>query len=178
MLSKQMKNRSAILIEMWHMDISFLVPFLMVPESSKVSGLFASLYILCHKDKLESNKVSASVKMHYVWTWRKHLWMLAKQFTTIWSPQMLMYNNLWSKKSSFKVMQLHIWSIQLTYRRLERKKSKREGGKQKKAFARGTCNSKKDEIGAWDGSFLSPVGYWEVFNSGRWKRRQKRCRNW
>ena len=67
MLSKQMKNRSAILIEMWHIDISFLVPFLMVTESSKVSkGLFASLYILFHKDKLESNKVSASVKMHYV----------------------------------------------------------------------------------------------------------------
>ena len=134
MLSKQMKNRSAILIEMWHMDISFLVPFWMVPESSKVSGLFASLYILFYTDKLKSNKVSASVKMHYVWTWRKHLWMLAKQFTTIWSPQMLMYKNLWSKKSSFKVVQLLIRSIQLTYRRLERKKKQKRRRKTKESL--------------------------------------------
>ena len=57
---------------------------------------------------------------------------------------MLMYHNLWSKKSLFKVVNLLIPSIQFTYRRTETK-SKRERGKQK-AFAVGTYNSKKEEV--------------------------------
>ena len=40
----------------------------------------------------------------------------------------------------------------------QRGKSKREWGKQKKVFAVGTCDSKKEEGRAWDGSFLSPIG--------------------
>ena len=57
---------------------------------------------------------------------------------------MLMYHNLWSKKSLFKVVNLLIPSIQFTYRRTETK-SKRERGKQR-AFAGGTYNSKKEEV--------------------------------